>query len=52
MLKAALPMPQLTPEAATHLVAQHLVNRARSTHSRLEVQNHRDFDYCDINVTM
>jgi hypothetical protein len=44
MLKAALPIPQLTPEAATQLVTQHLVNRARSTHSRLEAQNHRDFD--------
>lgn len=43
MLKAALPIPQLTPEEATQLVVRHLVNRARSTSSRLEAQNHRDF---------
>ena len=42
MLKAALPLPQLTPEEATQLVVHHLVNRARSTSSRLEAQNHRD----------
>jgi SRSO17 transposase len=44
MLKAALPLPQLTPEEATQLVVRHLVNRARSTSSRLDAQNHRDFD--------
>lgn len=44
MLKAALPLPQLTPEKATQLVTQHLVNRTRSTRSRLKVQNHRGFD--------
>lgn len=44
MLKAALPLPPLTPEAATQLVVRHLVNRARSTSSRLETQNHRGFD--------
>jgi SRSO17 transposase len=44
MLKAALPIPRLTPDEATQLVVQHLVNRARSTSSRLEAQNHRDFD--------
>jgi len=43
MLKAAMPLPQLTPEQATQLVVQHLVNRARSTSSRLEAQYHRDF---------
>jgi SRSO17 transposase len=43
MLKAALPIPQLTPDQATQLVVQHLVNRTRSTSSRLEAQNHRDF---------
>jgi SRSO17 transposase len=42
MLKAALPIPNLTPEESTQLVVQHLVNRARSTHSRLEAQNHRN----------
>lgn len=44
MLKAALPVPRLTPEEATRLVVRHLVNRARSTSSRLEAQNHRDFE--------
>lgn len=43
MLKAALPLPHLTPEQSTQLVVRHLVNRARSTHSRLEAQNQRDF---------
>jgi len=43
MLKAALPNPQLTPDQAPQLVVQHLVNRTRSTSSRLEAQNHRDF---------
>jgi hypothetical protein len=43
MLKAALPIPQLTPDQAPQLVVQHLVNRTRSTSSRLEAQNHRDF---------
>ena len=44
MLKAALPISQLTPEEATELVVQHLVNRARSTSSRLQAQNHVAFD--------
>ena len=44
MLKAAMPLPQLMPEHATQLVVRHLVNRARSTSSRLETQNHRGFD--------
>jgi SRSO17 transposase len=38
MLKAALPLPQLTPEQAMKLVVTHLVNRARSTSSRLKSQ--------------
>ncbi len=43
MLMATLPVPQLTPEAARHVVAQHLVNRARSTRSRLfDQRNHDD----------
>lgn len=44
MLKAALPLPPLTPEAATQLVVRHLVNRTRSIRSRLETQNHSGFD--------
>jgi len=42
MLKAALPIHHLTPDEATQLVVQHLVNRTRSTSSRLEAQNRRD----------
>jgi hypothetical protein len=38
LLKAVLPLPQLTPEQATNLVIRHLVNRARSTSSRLKSQ--------------
>ena len=38
LLKAALPLPQLTPDRATKLVLTHLVNRARSTSSRLKSQ--------------
>lgn len=38
LLKAALPLPQLTPEQATELVITHLVHRARSTSSRLKSQ--------------
>lgn len=34
LLLAALPLPQLTPEQATMLVIQHLVNRTRSRQSR------------------
>ena len=44
MLKAALPLPQLTPEESADLVVHHLVNRTRSTRSRLAAQNRRDFD--------
>jgi len=38
VLKAVLPLPQLTLEQATELVIIHLVNRARSTSSRLKSQ--------------
>ena len=38
LLKAVLPVPQLTPQQATELVITHLVNRARSTRSRLRCQ--------------
>jgi SRSO17 transposase len=34
MLRATMPLPQLTPEQATHLVIEHLVNRTRSKKSR------------------
>jgi len=43
LLQAALPLPQLTPERARDMVATHLVNRARSTASRLRTQRfHED----------
>jgi len=38
VLKAVLPLPQLTLEQATELVIMPLVNRARSTSSRLKSQ--------------
>ena len=38
VLKAVLPVPQLTLEQATDLVITHLVHRARSTSSRLKSQ--------------
>jgi len=39
LLQAVLPLPQLTPERARDMVATHLVNRARSTASRLRTQH-------------
>ena len=36
LLRAVIPLPQLTREAATDLVVEHLVNRARSRRSRLK----------------
>ena len=36
LLKAVLPLKQLSPQEATRLVVQHLVNRSRSTRSRLK----------------
>lgn len=38
MLCAVLPLKQLSPEQATRLVVKHLVNRSRSTSSRLKAQ--------------
>ena len=38
LLKAVLPLPQLTPQEAMDLVITHLINRARSTRSRLKSQ--------------
>ena len=43
LLQAVLPLPDLTPERARQVVATHLVNRARSTASRLRTQHfHED----------
>jgi hypothetical protein len=38
LLKAVLPLPQLTPVEAMDLVITHLIHRARSTSSRLKSQ--------------
>ena len=38
LLRAALPLPQLSPEEAMALVIEHLVNRIRSRRSRLKGQ--------------
>ena len=38
LLKAVLPLPQLTPTGAMDLVITHLITRARSTSSRLKSQ--------------
>jgi SRSO17 transposase len=38
LLKAVMPLQQLTPEQATSLVVSHLVNRSYSTASRLKAQ--------------
>jgi hypothetical protein len=38
LLQAVMPLPQLSPEQATDLVVKHLVNRSRSTRSRLQAQ--------------
>jgi len=39
MLQAVMPLKQLSPEQATRLVIKHLVNRSRSTRSRLKAQH-------------
>ncbi len=38
LMMAALPLLEMTPERARELVVTHLVNRARSTSSRLKDQ--------------
>lgn len=38
LLQAVMPLPQLSPEQAARLVVKHLVNRSRSTRSRLRAQ--------------
>jgi hypothetical protein len=38
LLRAAMPLPQLTPEEAVTLVAEHFVSRTRSRKSRLKRQ--------------
>lgn len=41
LLRAAMPLPQLTVERATDLVVDHLLNRARSRKSRLEALGYK-----------
>lgn len=38
LLRAVMPLKQLSPDEATRLVVKHLVNRSRSTRSRLKAQ--------------
>lgn len=38
LLQAVMPLPQLSPEQATGLIVKHLINRSRSTRSRLKAQ--------------
>jgi SRSO17 transposase len=38
LLRATMPLPELTPEKATDLVVEHLLNRTRSRKSRLKKQ--------------
>jgi len=42
LLKAVLPVSHLTPKQAIHVVVQMLVDRARSTHSRLKTQSEHE----------
>ena len=42
MLKAVMPLKQLSPEEATQLVIKHLVNRSGSTSCRLKAQSRTD----------
>jgi SRSO17 transposase len=39
LLRAAMPLPELTPETAASLVAEHLVNRTRSRKSRMKYKS-------------
>jgi SRSO17 transposase len=41
LLRASMPLPQLSPEEAASLVVNHFVNRTRSRKSRMRHQNHR-----------
>jgi SRSO17 transposase len=43
LLQAVLPVPQLTPQQAREAVVTHLVNRARSTASRLRTQRFHEY---------
>jgi len=42
LLRAAMPLPQLTPDDAIGLVVEHLVNRTRARKSRMKSKQHPD----------
>lgn len=42
LLRAAMPLPQLTPDDAIGLVVEHLVNRTRARKSRMKSKHHLD----------
>lgn len=42
LLRAAMPLPQLTPDDAIGLVVEHLVNRTRARKSRMKSKQHLD----------
>jgi SRSO17 transposase len=42
LLRAAMPLPQLTPDDAIGLVIEHLVNRTRARKSRMKSKRHLD----------
>jgi len=44
MLRAAMPLPDLTADRAAALVVEHLVNRTRSRRSRRKRQLHTGHD--------
>src|SRR5688500_2258219 len=41
LLQAVMPLQQLSPDQARRLVVKHLVDRSRSTRSRLNAQRHK-----------
>jgi SRSO17 transposase len=41
LLRAVMPLPQLTVEGATELVVEHLVNRTRARKSRMKAMGHK-----------
>lgn len=42
LLRAAMPLPQLTPDDAVYLVVEHLVNRTRARKTRMKSKQHLD----------
>ena len=50
LLRAAMPLPQLSPHEAADLVVEHLVNRTRSRKSRLRRQRVPKYDIVKVKV--